>query len=600
MMSDDTMTVESDVAKPSHVTRLVWSRIQNDESGIALVWMSLFLMVLLGFAALAVDIGHGYLVAQREQNAADAAALAGTIYLPADLNAAQTAATSVASANGFTNGSNGVTVSAVQFTQVSQLKVTITQDVPTWFGRAIGFKSMHVVRSAVADYRPPVEMGSPTSQFGNDPESAGAAGSSTYPNLWGNIAGPEANKQNGDAYQAGGCANAADGCSQAPTNVSCGYAGTNVDYDCKGYYYDVHVPSGGAAIKLQAFDPGFVAVGDDCGTNDDGSNLGGAAGLTIATVAGWPSGVTTDAPLTRYAGTRYCTGDSSFGFGGASDDPNIITTYTVLGPATVPGDVNSAPTTPICTKSYPGFEGDLKAKLGDFTTGAKMNVYANGVSSPEFLGQYFRQWDNLCPSSISTVAGDYFIEMRTNLTLNGQPYTQGFGHNRFALRAVGGSNIGIFGDGKMGIYANVGGGNLTQFYLARLLPNDAGHTLVLSLFDIGDGSSSGSLTIVPPPDAKEGAGAVSLDGCTMQLGTATAFTPVNGTTSPCMVTGVQSSAGYQGKWLTIDVPIPANYTCDTSSPTNCWFRINYLFTGGIEDTTSWTASLGGDPVRIVK
>ena len=599
MMSDDTMTDELVAATPSRAKRFVWSRIKNDESGLALVWMSLFLMVLLGFAALAVDIGHGYLVAQREQNAADAAALAGTIYLPADLNAAQTAAAAVASANGFTNGSNAVTVTAAQFTQVSQLKVTITQDVPTWFGRAIGFKSMHVVRTAVADSRPPVEMGSPTNQYGNDPESAGAAGSATYPNLWGNIAGPEANKQNGDAYQAGGCATASDGCGQAPTNVSCGYAGTNVDYDCRGYYYDVHVPSGGAAVKLQAFDPGFVAVGDNCGSNDDGSNLSGAATLTIATVAGWPSGVTQDPPSARYTGGRYCTGDSSFGYGGAADDPNITTTYTVLGPAAVPGDVTSVPPTPICTKSYPGFEGDLKAKLSDATSGARMAVTVNGASSPEYLGQYFRQWDNLCPSSINTVAGDYFIQMRTNLTTTGQPNTNGFGHNRFALRAVGGSNIGIFGDGKMGVYANVGGGTLTQFYLARLLPNDAGHTLVLSLFDIGDASASGSLTIVPPPDAKEGSSGVVLDGCTMQLGTGSAFTSTNGAT-PCQVTGVQSTSGYQGKWLTIQIPIPGNYTCDISNSANCWFRINYLFTGGIADTTSWTASLGGDPVRIVK
>src|SRR5207302_3473609 len=107
--------------------------------------------------------------------------------------------------------------------------------------------------------------------------------------------------------------------------------------------------------------------------------------------------------------------------------------------------------------------------------------------------------------------------------------------------------------------------------------SDAGHTLILSLFDIGDASASGSLTIVPPPDAKEGSGSVTLDGCTMQLGTGNAFTPVNGTTSPCMVTGVQSSSGYQGKWLTIQIPIPSNYTCDVSSSANCWFRINYLF-----------------------
>ena len=154
----------------------------------------------------------------------------------------------------------------------------MTQDVKTWFAKAIGFSTMHVSRAAMADYRPPVSMGSPTNQYGNDPDSSGTFGSATYPNFWGNIAGPSSPKANGDAYQAGGTC-AADSCNQAPANVSCGYAGTNTDYDCNGYYYTVHVPSGGSAVTLQAFDPGFVAVGDNCGANDDGSNLNGADAL---------------------------------------------------------------------------------------------------------------------------------------------------------------------------------------------------------------------------------------------------------------------------------------------------------------------------------
>src|SRR5690242_9898354 len=79
-------------------------RIVRDEQGLALVWMTLFLMVILGFTALAVDMGRGYYIAQREQNAADAASLAGTIYLPGDITTAYSAAQNVASANGFTNG----------------------------------------------------------------------------------------------------------------------------------------------------------------------------------------------------------------------------------------------------------------------------------------------------------------------------------------------------------------------------------------------------------------------------------------------------------------------------------------------------------------
>lgn len=101
----------------------------------------MFLMVLVGFAALAIDIGHGYLVAQRAQNAADAAALAGTVYLPADPTTAYSTVQSVAAANGFP--ASVATVSAV-----------------------------HVRRTAIADYDQPVAMGSPANTFGNQPDTS--------------------------------------------------------------------------------------------------------------------------------------------------------------------------------------------------------------------------------------------------------------------------------------------------------------------------------------------------------------------------------------------------------------------------------------------
>jgi hypothetical protein len=201
---------------------------------------------------------------------------------------------------------------------------------------------------------------------------------------------------------------------------------------------------------------------------------------------------------------------------------------------------------------------------------------------------------------ISASASDYFIQVRTNLTPTGQAIFTGKGGNRFALRATP-TTTNIYGDGKMGIYANVGGGVSTSFYLARILPGDAGHTLTLALFDVGDGSSSGTpgtLTIVPPTDGTNNGGSLSLSGCTMQLGSGSSYVATNGSTG-CQVTGVTSSS-YANKWLTIQVPIPSGYSCTVATASNCWFKINYQFSGYIDDTTSWTASLGGDPVRIVQ
>ena len=131
----------------------VFVRIRRDENGLVLMWMSLFLIVMLGCTALAVDLGHAYFVSQNAQNAADAVALAGAPYLPGDLAGAQAAAQQLAAANGFTDGVNGVKVTAAQGADPSQLTVTVEQDVPTWFAKGIGFNQMHVSRSgtAVAD-----------------------------------------------------------------------------------------------------------------------------------------------------------------------------------------------------------------------------------------------------------------------------------------------------------------------------------------------------------------------------------------------------------------------------------------------------------------
>lgn len=52
----------------------------DNESGVVIVWVALLMVVLLSFAAMAIDIGHLMVVRNELQNAADAAALAGAQY----------------------------------------------------------------------------------------------------------------------------------------------------------------------------------------------------------------------------------------------------------------------------------------------------------------------------------------------------------------------------------------------------------------------------------------------------------------------------------------------------------------------------------------
>jgi Flp pilus assembly protein TadG len=53
----------------------------SDERGVAAILVALVILVLLGFAALAIDIGHLFAVRNELQNAADAGALAGARFL---------------------------------------------------------------------------------------------------------------------------------------------------------------------------------------------------------------------------------------------------------------------------------------------------------------------------------------------------------------------------------------------------------------------------------------------------------------------------------------------------------------------------------------
>jgi Putative Flp pilus-assembly TadE/G-like len=585
---------------------------RGDERGVVAVWSAMMLVLLLGMAAFAIDVSYWHLEKTREQHAADAASLAGAVTYPDDPASSNAAALGIAGSNGYSVGglsafgANGscplgvgqtTRICAGPGAQPYQYKVKVVRQVNNFFGGIFGIGKTTVSATATAEYLKPLSMGSPSNQFGNDPDSTSWPISNpppqTYPNFWGNIAGGNSVKQNGDAYAADYCDIPTDGCSAIG-------GGANVDYNPKGYFYSVDFTSGGT-VNLQAFDPAFVDVGDFCTSNATNSLL---AASNLTTVPSYPQGTGNTAdikkryrPVTTQTdqtdpGYQYCTGDNLFTTPGFSAGPPPTTTYTVLK-GTIPGDPNSGQ--PVCSVTYPGFSGNLASILGSGGTVA---------NAPGPLATYFRQWVTLCP--VTGQAGDeYFIEVSTD--------RQSAGHNRFSLRATtnGGtpaSEVNIAGNAYMGIYANVGGGQTSQFYLARVPSAAAGHTLVLNFYDIGDASSTGSLQVVPPPDSNVGN---TFTGCrwtgnsgTGALGYA-ANTPASpwGPLSPitqCLITGVNGGGTWNAQWSTVQVPIPGNYTCQDADPQGCWLKINYLFAGGVNDTTSWSAYLLGDPVRLTQ
>jgi hypothetical protein len=122
------------------------------QRGQILPLVGLMLVVLMGFAGLAVDLGYVQFQQRQQQSAADAAAVAGAqalIYKDScsDSTDATTAADNDSSANGYTNGSGGVTVTVTlapslpaPFGSVTcGVEASISAPHPAWFSSLFGF-----------------------------------------------------------------------------------------------------------------------------------------------------------------------------------------------------------------------------------------------------------------------------------------------------------------------------------------------------------------------------------------------------------------------------------------------------------------------------
>jgi Flp pilus assembly protein TadG len=579
---------------------------RGSERGFFMVWFALTFVTLTAFAGLALEFNRWEMIITRAQKAADAAALAGAVFMPENSgNKAFTTAQSIAAANGFKNGTNGVIVTPSVGKLPNQLKVTISVVTHNPWGGLVNYGSTTIVRNAVAEYQLPQNLGSPQNIYGNDPESAAA-----QPQLWGNIFGPSSNKDKGDAIQAAGPPPAASSLCNADNCPS----GVNKDYDPNGYFYGIDVPAGTtSALNVQVFDPGFVHVGDNCGTGDSNANnsLTNAATLTAAQIPGYAAMSPTINPATRYApsgSSAFCNGDQYYGDG--SNTANPWTTWTLRAPDVSTWDPTNNPI--VCQAEFPGIYPETSNDQPNGTVNAnelktllQQSTNYPGTNPGRTFASFFRQWVTLC-SVPNPVQGTYFLEVQTNKKIDGTTTPNGGGSNRFSIRTGVGSNyatnngLHVYGNQKMGVYANETAAT-TTFYLTRVQPGEAGKTLVLNFFDIGDASKPGTLTVIPPPDSNVTGG---FAGCTYTPPPGNSTGPPWGTfsatSSGCAVTVTQAS--YNGQWVTFEIPIPNNYTCNAADPLGCWIRLSVVFPAGtsVQDTTTWAAYILGEPVRLIQ
>src|SRR4030081_3802367 len=136
------------------------AKFRGEQKGQTLVIVALMIVVLLGFTGLVTDIAWYEVNLVRIQRAADAAALAGVVYLPSNVAGAVAAAKGEAAKNGYQDGTGNVVVNAAPDAVIDKiLHVDVSSPVPTFFARLFGVTRFSGHRNARAEFILPIPMG---------------------------------------------------------------------------------------------------------------------------------------------------------------------------------------------------------------------------------------------------------------------------------------------------------------------------------------------------------------------------------------------------------------------------------------------------------
>jgi hypothetical protein len=222
---------------------------RRGERGVSIVLGSLVLLVLIGMAGFAVDLGWLFLQQTNARKTAEAAALAGVVHMPQPSDVAfiggeaYTVARDVAVASGHTSnpGVTAVTPSEVPG-HPHQLRVDVSDTIDTFFMRVFGINEVQVNAAAVAEQLPPLRLGSDENHLGPGNNAADDEA------FWVAVNGDYTNKGQGDAYT-----------SECLGDFDTPCQGANPDYVAgrPSYWYAVEVPSTevGKSLTVQIFDP---------------------------------------------------------------------------------------------------------------------------------------------------------------------------------------------------------------------------------------------------------------------------------------------------------------------------------------------------------
>ena len=520
---------------------LLSDRRAGNQRGAILPLMAIMVVVLLGSAAMAVDLGWLYWNSIEIQHAADAAALSGVVYEPGDRTQAHVEGKAAAAENGFDDAAAQTTVQIIDVVDDptlvdndSQLRATITHSVDTFFLGLFALDTVDVSRTAVAQYALPLSLGSPDSYLGTDPELG------LTPGFWLSTTGTYGHAQRGARYT--------DLCKSGTNNPSCTQHNMGprppVDWGEQtasgGSIFIISVPVGASALKLEIFDgPHYGDDSDDKMTGDDHSDL-------------------------------------------------ADTWFMLYGPDNTPLDTTDNEL--LCSVRYDGRENGGRE---DDIAGWNNSWDDFSEVSPQSL--ISQLWDDMANTTLGVEVpppgfgscksfdqGPGIYPLRVMVEHNTDDYTQ----SHFSMRTTTtGPAASISGLGDIQIFVNEPSGGGLDMYLAEVGEQYAGRDMVIELWDGGDMGGTGTMTILdgtdnPPAD------------CTW-VGTDMDWNVIK-TGSGCVI---PHDDDLDDAMNTITVPIPNDYTC---TGLGCWFKVEYDYSGESYDATTWTVYIPGDPLQLVE
>ena len=625
-------------------------RYPHRQAGQAIVLVALMIVVLFGGVGLAVDSGIGYYWNAAAERAAVAGALSGVIFMPNQQfsgqanpggsgNDATDRAVAEAKKNGFdtNNAADNVQVTVAAVPGFSNtLSVTVSRNVRTFFMPMFGVPTFKVSRTAIASYLPSITLGQPGSQFGSTVSQLGNSGYYIM-----RTEGWTTNRGQGDAFtpMPTGCAPpACDSNDVHGISDVRGSDGADLSLPARGgYNFQIIIPPGSSG-RIQVWNAAFAP--DACANNCTGLPWYSPAGSPTNNpnpknyCENWAPALNV---LTSPAPTVHCSTASSAYNMHEDDccnfnyaDPTTYSTmkYTVFS---MPNQfirssdqlVSRLTVHPLDARNWNQPNNQYK----DVTAGGATYTQTYGADGhPTNLMEYHAWMDVAGPggftANLSTYSGSpsvlgpgtYRLRVDT-LELNGSnPPGNSQAHKGIALRVAdsGGYSLcaacSFSAMSDMALYTpvNLPAAGTFTVPLFQLPPDYAGKTISVDIFDPGDMSGTGTMTLgISDPSgaiANLSPGSAKMYNLGNQRSNYPAGATLVATSSTprVVVNNGAGSAPFDNYWLHFDLPIPSTYI-PGPNPANWWWGLQYGTSGSVtgNDTITVAVSLKGNPAHIV-